>query len=195
MSKKTHERLSREHLEKIAKALLVIADVELQSTGEATGKFAIAMPPPTYQMMVIPASGIGQHHSHPRDAMGFIRNMVSNAEEKEGKGIIAAVGFASEAWLVKMDRTEATFTDPMTVFPSEHPNRIEVVICVVSTPYGDKHIDVYDLIRDKNGDYARLEYADWQDEYGLEQKGAFETVFDPWGSGSVGSEAVEIWED
>lgn len=176
MNYREHERLEQKDLLEISVKLIDMTTKEMESNGEGRSKLMMVLPPPSTDAMLIYPAMMG--HNHPRESMPFIKSMIKGAEKENGVGVIAALACVAEAWMVRIEKTEATFVDLKTIPPpSEHPNKVEVVICTVFTPHGDSVIRVYETVRDEDGAFVRLD--DWQVISGAEEVDPH-SIFNPW---------------
>lgn len=180
MVKRAHIRLSREKMYEISDKLIKLTVSEMEETGEGRGKVMLILPPPSTDALIIYSADMG--YQNPREVMPFAKSMIAAAEDENGVGVIAALASVAEAWMVSIDKTVATWVDPATIPPpSEHPDKIEVVICTVSTPYGDGIVRIYDTVRDSGGNFVRLDLKKLGgDGTSLEEDQAVESVFNPW---------------
>lgn len=178
----THQKLSDDEIREVVDHMMSLAEQDLREFGVSLAKFVIIPAPPSKKRAIMIANP-DDDGIHPREYMGTIRQIVKEKEDQMGKGVIAGFAAISEAWMVKLDPEEIRLEQAMSISPSQHPERVEVVICYVATPYGENYLFAREILRgEDDGEFWAL--ADGIIEEG-HSDGVAQSVFNPWDDGII----------
>lgn len=169
------EKVSDEILHKILDSFIKMSGAELGIGSDSLCKMALVPPPPSEQIAVLIPEMSG--FDSPNEALTEVEKIVAGQKKMPEMPEVSAFVTIMEAWAVFLDKDDPTaLFQAMAFSPSQHPNRVEVLIAQAFDPDGLRIFKVKKIVRDDDGNYARLE--DYQP--GDENLQESASVFDPW---------------